>query len=171
MNTLSKISGLVIVFVLLFCAQSFGAGSTIHALTERSTLLPSDMFVLDDGVNNWKLSFYKFWNAGSYTNIQGASISYLTNAGTQLVVFGAAFEYRDFQTNAAFAFVGFSGQTSTNVQTTVYWVTNSTASVFNITPPAGMVATNGTWNCTNLTGITYVNNGKKWTNGTGAPIK
>jgi len=104
------------------------------------------------------------------TSILG-TVLYPTNAGTQAIVFGGFVEYRDFGTNAAFAWSGFTGVSHTNIQTTVYFITNSTASVWNMTPPSGMLATNGTWNVTNVTAVTFINNGKKWTNGASYPIK
>ena len=104
------------------------------------------------------------------TSILG-TVLYPTNAGTQTITFGGFVEYRDFATNAAFAWDGFTGASSTNVQTAVYFITNSTASVWDMTPPAGMLATNGTWNVTNVTAVTFINNGMKWTNGASYPIK
>jgi len=105
------------------------------------------------------------------TNVPATSLFYPTNLGTTVITFGGFVEYRDYGTNAAFAWGGFTGVSHTNVQTVVYFVTNSTASVWNVTPPPGMLATNGTWNVTNVTAFTFINNGKKWTNGTAQPIK
>ena len=105
------------------------------------------------------------------SNGPASSLIYPTNAGTQAIVFGGFVEYRDFGTNAAFAWSGFTGVSHTNIQTTVYFITNSTASVWNMTPPSGMLATNGTWNVTNVTAVTFINNGMKWTNGASYPIK
>jgi hypothetical protein len=121
--------------------------------------------------NLFSLQVGTVYGSGAGLSNVTASATYPTNAGTQLITFGNFVEYRDFQTNAAFAFTGFTGVSSTNVQTVVYFVTNSLGTVWDVTPPPGMLATNGTWKTTNVTAFTFVNNGKKWTNGAAYPIR
>ncbi len=93
------------------------------------------------------------------------SPQYPTNSSPQAPTFSytSSITYGDFTTNAAFTFSAPVNVSTTNYQTAVIFVTNSSGTLFNITPPSGVHA-QGTANVTNVTSATFYNNPGKWTN-------
>jgi hypothetical protein len=93
-----------------------------------------------------------------------------TNAQLQTINFkNVAYNEGDFQTNAAFAWLGFTGISSTQYQTAVVWLTNNSGSLFAFTAPANC-HTLGTLNVTNLTECVFKCSAGRWTNLLALPL-
>lgn len=107
----------------------------------------------------------------SPTNVP--TLTYTTNSGAALTPdFTKAVTW--LTTNAAFTFLAPVGVNLNAWETTTTFVTNSTASVVAITCPTagvatGQIKTNGVWNVTNLTAITWNHLGN-FTNAIAYPI-
>jgi hypothetical protein len=104
------------------------------------------------------------------SNVFG-SISYSTNQNQIVPDFTPGKGFQLMTTNAAFTFLAPIGidTTKTTVQTTAIYVTNTTAAVVIVTPPANCHAV-GTMNVTNLTRFTFECYAQKFTNVFGVPI-
>jgi hypothetical protein len=113
----------------------------------------------------------RYWttDAASLVNVPAASIVYYTNSSTMAPDFSKP--YSLISTNAAFTVLAPISVDSgkTKAQTTVFMVTNSTAAAVAITPPSNC-HTQGVWNVTNLTSITFFQYGGAFTNAIALPL-
>lgn len=91
----------------------------------------------------------------------------LTNSALQTVNF--ALPWGSFQTNAAFAWLGFINIVPNEYNTSVVFVTNSTGAAFDFTVPANCHAV-GTLNVTNVTECCFTAWGNAWTNLLSLPL-
>jgi hypothetical protein len=101
------------------------------------------------------------------TNLNGAYVGYATNLSTMAPDF--SLPYSTITTNDAFTFLAPLNVSATLAQTAVILVTNSTATVKVVRPPAN-VHTNGVWNVTNMTTFTFFNYGGVITNAIAFPL-
>lgn len=94
-----------------------------------------------------------------------------TNSMQQTINFGTNISYSEgvFQTNAAFAWLGFEGISGNIAQTAVVWLTNTTGAVWDFTVPANC-HTKGILNCTNVSELVFKCYGNKWTNLLSLPL-
>jgi hypothetical protein len=108
--------------------------------------------------------------AGSVSGLGTNTFSkaaWTTNNNTTTPNFAVA--YSELTTNAAFTFLAPSNVSTTNYQSCVIIVTNSTGSVVAMTNPAG-VRTNGIWNVTNVSVVTFFNCAGRFTNAIAIPL-
>lgn len=95
-----------------------------------------------------------------------------TNLSTMAPDFGGigvTTRYSWISTNAAFAFLAPIGIDPSLPQTSVLFVTNTTAAAIAVTAPSG-VHTQGTWYITNLTSFTFFKYGNYYTNAIALPL-
>lgn len=104
------------------------------------------------------------------TNVT-ASVQYPTNSMGQAPTFSfsTGVTYGDFSTNAAFTFLSPVNVSTTNYQTCVLMVTNTTGSAVLATAPANCHS-EGVMYVTNVSTYTFFNNPGKWTNCIGFPL-
>jgi len=112
-------------------------------------------------------------NGGGLTNLQNTAVQYPTNvaasATTPAFSLTGGVVYQDLSTNATFQFLAPSGISTTNYQTCVKLVTNSLGTLIAMIAPANC-HTQGTWNATSVTAVTFFNNAGRWTNAIATPL-
>lgn len=108
---------------------------------------------------------------GGFYSSTGANTLYPTNTGGTAPTFSftTAVTYSDLTTNAAFTFLAPVNVSTTNYQTAVVLVTNSTAAAVVVTPPANC-HTQGTWYLTNVSVFSFFSNHGAWTNAIALPL-
>lgn len=128
----------------------------------------TERIVLDNPSGNIVLNNGAFYGNGTgITNLP--VINTPTNSITQNINFGSvSYVEGVFQTNAAFAWLGYSGLANTIMQTAVIWLTNDTGSAIVFTAPAN-THTTGILNVTNVTEI-VVKRHPGWTNMFSLPL-
>ena len=99
--------------------------------------------------------------------VAGANVLFPTNAASLKVDLNQP--YGDLNQAANFAFTGVVNISSTNYQSAVVLVGNTGGGTITIGLPSG-VHYQGTWNCTNLTAVSFFCNAGRWTNAIAVPL-
>ena len=100
-------------------------------------------------------------------NVTGINVLYPTNTAALGVNLNQP--YADLNQSANFSFTACVNVSSTNYQTAVVFVGNTGGGTITITPPAN-VHTEGVWNCTNITAVSWFCNAGRWTNAIAMPL-
>jgi hypothetical protein len=149
-----------------------GAGTANYAAISGDATLANNG-ALTIANNSVTLGTKSTRDASTLTNIQNTSIQYPTNvaasATTPAFSLTGGVVYQDLQTNATFQWLPPSGISTTNYQTCVKLVTNSLGSLIHMIAPANC-HTQGVWAVTNVTSVTFFNNGSRWTNAIAFPL-